>query len=255
MAKTKEEISEYNRKWRAEHPNYASEWWSNNGSRYDSTARSSAWKTANPDKFKAWVENNRQKLRDYSKKWSKANPEKVKEIFAKWASRNKEKLNKKSLAWAKAHPKYVNAQSAKWRKANPEKVKSMKDAWYAANKEKHAATLKAWAQKNKHVVAASASKRRATKHHAQVAWRNEFFISEIYHLAKLRTESLGIRCHVDHIVPLQSKVVCGLHNEFNLRVIQQRANLVKGNRVWPQMNFEKNLYQLNRQREINRGRD
>jgi hypothetical protein len=40
---------------------------------------------------------------------------------------------------------------------------------------------------------------------------------------------------VDHIVPLRSDVVCGLHCEANLRSIPGVENAVKGNRFWPDM--------------------
>ena len=60
-------------------------------------------------------------------------------------------------------------------------------------------------------------------------------IEEFYHLAQLRTKATGIVWHVDHIVPLQSPIVCGLHAETNLQVIPGVMNVGKGNRFWPDM--------------------
>lgn len=51
---------------------------------------------------------------------------------------------------------------------------------------------------------------------------------------KLRQET-GIEYQVDHVIPIQSPVVCGLHWEGNLQVIPKLANVLKSNRFWPDM--------------------
>lgn len=58
---------------------------------------------------------------------------------------------------------------------------------------------------------------------------------EAHELAQLRMAATGVEWEVDHIVPLQSKLVCGLHNEFNLAVITKSENLTKRNYYWPDM--------------------
>jgi hypothetical protein len=40
---------------------------------------------------------------------------------------------------------------------------------------------------------------------------------------------------VDHMVPISSRLVCGLHTHTNLQVISQYENDVKGNHMWPDM--------------------
>lgn len=58
---------------------------------------------------------------------------------------------------------------------------------------------------------------------AMPAWANLEAIAAIYASAKPGE-------HVDHIVPLAGRNVCGLHVENNLHVILARDNIKKSNR-------------------------
>src|SRR5690606_19336492 len=77
------------------------------------------------------------------------------------------------------------------------------------------------------------SKRRACeRRHAAVRlatrpFNRELFYfvrSEARHLRKLREQCTGVAHQVDHVIPLQSDLVCGLNNEFNLAVIPRGEN-------------------------------
>ena len=99
-----------------------------------------------------------------------------------------------------------------------------------ANPEKFANKYRKWQIENPGLVRALANRHRAAKLRAKPVWANEEKIKEYYELA---AQNKG--CHVDHIVPLQSKIVCGLHNEFNLQILNGPDNAKKGNRFWPGM--------------------
>lgn len=75
------------------------------------------------------------------------------------------------------------------------------------------------------------SNRRCTR--AKLARREDeftkFVYTEAHELRKMRNKATGIEWHVDHIVPLVGKSVCGLHVWNNFAVIPKVDNLRKGN--------------------------
>lgn len=83
--------------------------------------------------------------------------------------------------------------------------------------------------------AARAASRRARKVMATPRWAKTNTIDELYLEANELTKTTGVRHSVDHIVPLNSSIVCGLHCEDNLRIITLSENCSKGNHHWPDM--------------------
>jgi hypothetical protein len=133
-----------------------------------------------------------------------------------WREKNKDAIAQRVAAWQKANTEKGRAKAARYRERNPNAGKES----YLRSKEL-----------NPELIGERCARRRAQKKRAAPTWANSFFIREAYHLAKLRTKATGIVWEVDHIYPLQSDVVCGLHVETNLRVVPRMVNRSKGNKV------------------------
>ena len=74
------------------------------------------------------------------------------------------------------------------------------------------------------------AERRARKINATPQWADRKLIKRVYAQARLAEAVTGWPHHVDHIVPLQGKNVCGLHVPWNVQVLPYEENLEKSNK-------------------------
>lgn len=65
-------------------------------------------------------------------------------------------------------------------------------------------------------------------------WANVNYIRLFYSIAQ-EEKNVGNRVEIDHIVPINNPLVCGLHNEWNLQVATRSYNNKKKDRYWPDM--------------------
>lgn len=91
--------------------------------------------------------------------------------------------------------------------------------------------LKEWGKKNRAKKNDSTAKWRARKKQATPAWANQSIILFYYEIATMITRETGMKVHVDHIIPLTSDVVCGLHCEQNLQLMSAGDNIRKSNKL------------------------
>ena len=154
-----------------------------------------------------------------------------KEYKAEWYVSNRDRILARQKALRSQKKDVIRSRNADYVLRNIAKVKAARDAWREANPDAN----RIWARKNRDKRCASTNKRKAAIRNAIPGWANHFFIDEAYSLASLRTKVFGFKWHVDHVIPLQSKLVCGLHVENNLRVIPGTENMKKYNSRWPDM--------------------
>ena len=112
--------------------------------------------------------------------------------------------------------------SRRYQNNNREKCRERNRDWSARNKEMVSARMKKWRKENSRICAFYASLRKARILQATPKWADLDDIRTIY-------KSCPSGFHVDHIIPLVSEKVCGLHVPDNLRCIPAHENLRKGN--------------------------
>lgn len=148
------------------------------------------------------------------------------------AGRDKSKRNYAKHAdsrRASAFQKY-HADVEKAKKANRSNYEKHRAARLAQAAEYYRRTY----HKNKYKVLEKTKARQASKIRATPTWDREltkFIAEQAYELSAMRRESTSIIWEIDHIVPLKSDQVCGLHVWTNLRVIPKAVNRSKGNKL------------------------
>ena len=98
--------------------------------------------------------------------------------------------------------------------------------------EKKRAYVKTWAKNNPGANTARSKLRETNKKHRTPPWitkDQKKEIDSIYRRAKSLTEKTGVAYHVDHIIPLQGKLVSGLHVPENLQILPASLNISKSN--------------------------
>lgn len=88
-------------------------------------------------------------------------------------------------------------------------------------------------QQNRFIYIQNANKRHRTKKQSclKLDEFNTLWMEELYDLAQRRTIITKIPWEVDHIIPLQNKIVCGLHVPWNMQVITRSENRTKSNKL------------------------
>lgn len=156
--------------------------------------------------------------------------------------KNKEHIQKQQKEYRLKNKKHIQEYHKKRYLEKGDEIRSRVDkvkkaaanvVWAIKNRQKCREISKLWGRAHPEYVAAKCRAYQALKIRALPRWANRKYMQLFYLLSKEEEKRTGKKCHVDHIVPLKSDLVCGLHCEHNLQLLFDYANKSKGNRTWP----------------------
>ena len=138
---------------------------------------------------------------DNEKRKGKPKTEASKAAGRRYYEKNKDVVKARSQARPKEH---VTQYKKKYKQANPELYKALT----SVRRRRHREATPPW-----------------------ITADQKLAMRKLYLEAQRLTKLTGTRYVVDHIVPLISDSVCGLHVPWNLHVMTQEENLLKSNKL------------------------
>lgn len=111
-------------------------------------------------------------------------------------------------------------------------------AWCERNRDRYNGYMRTWNKSNKDYsdpkILALGSKHRAARITSTPKWFDETHqrkVEKLYQLAKTLQTLTGIKFEVDHVYPITNENCNGLHVWWNMRVLPQKENRSKANKL------------------------
>lgn len=139
-------------------------------------------------------------------------PEARREYLANWRLKNAERFKESKKEWAKNNVAKIEAAKVARLQRDPDYYKRYTRTYY----KEHTGYMRKRSQEY-----------RGLTKQATPSWADLEAINEMYKECSEISKQTGISHHVDHIIPLRGKLVCGLHVEANLRIIPAEENRKK----------------------------
>lgn len=126
----------------------------------------------------------------------------------------------------------VLEQKKEYYKKNREEIRAKQSEYVSKNREKLLLANRQWRKNNPEKARANDVKNRYNRYQAIPPWltdEQQREINAIYRKCKMITRETGIKHHVDHIIPINGRNVCGLHIPDNLQILTASENCSKKN--------------------------
>lgn len=183
-------------------------------------------------KRKARYERNKAHILEVSKRYRQAHPEACRAGRVRWVAANPERAKEiRAICRINRKPKRPLYDKHR-RETQPERVKAIKHTSYIRRRHVSAAYDKQYREENRARLTTKENRRRAMYLCAMPAWADKSKIAEWYEARAFAEEFFGLDIHVDHVIPLQGRAVCGLHVHNNLQLLTASQNSQKGNRLY-----------------------
>jgi len=152
--------------------------------------------------------------------------EKINSAFVRDKSRKDGLCNSCKECRSKHHARYYADNAEK-------KLVSRKE-WGLKNTDQRKSYMKAYQSENAALYASHAARRREHIYErtpASMIESDSKCMTGFYLMRERVSDCLGITHHVDHVVPLRGKTVCGLHVPWNLCLLPEKINMSKSNKM------------------------
>lgn len=158
-----------------------------------------------------WRKNNRDRLREQDKIRRERDPYRCTKYKQDWKVRNKDKVREGHKRYAEKNREKILSRAKEFRQKEENKNKSRK-------------ALNDWRKNNPGKASAQVSARRSARINATPPWADKRAILAMYESA------VKSGMTVDHIIPLNHPLVCGLHVHQNMQLLTPSENSIKGNK-------------------------
>lgn len=147
-------------------------------------------------------------------------------VMSEWYKSNREDLLESNRNWKLSNKERVASTAAVWRAEHREQCRSYSLRNRRKNPDGSRVSVRLWAKKNK-------PKRKAYRAARQLRCR----LATPRNVTSSELAVVYLQCpkgyQVDHIIPLNGKLVCGLHTPLNLQYLRAMDNVAKSNHFDP----------------------